>query len=111
MVTIIFPSFSTHHPGAVPWGLTRAVQEGISVACLMLLCGISIPRRAKKFIRACFNCGSTVIFSPKSAAMASRVRSSCVGPRPPVVRMSSDRFHACLRTPCNRAGLSPTAEV
>ena len=44
----------------------------------------------------------------EASATISRVRSSCVGPRPPDVITRSDRFMARSMTSLIRPGLSPT---
>ncbi len=75
---------STHHPGAVPRALSMLVALGINQACLRLMAGIAMPRRAKSPVSQASRVGSTSGVSPQAAAMASRVRSSGVGPRPPV---------------------------
>jgi len=46
MQMILLPLCSTHQPGAVPIGLSIAVADGISVACLMFMAGIGRLRRA-----------------------------------------------------------------
>ena len=99
MRTMVRPSFSTHQPGAVPARLGRAVADGMSVACLRLLSGISMFRRVKNLVSVCRSSGWMVISSPTSAAVTSRVMSPLVGPRPPVVMMRSARSQAWRSTP------------
>ena len=84
MATIIVSSIRASQPGAVPTGFGSTSALGMTQACLAFRSGISKPRWAKnsrmlgdeRFI----DCG----VSPARAAMASRVRSSSVGPMPPV---------------------------
>ena len=88
--TITFLSFFTSQPGAVPREFGTATADGIKDACFMLVKGICCPRFLNKSfkVRNCFS--STVILSPQYPAMASLVRSSDVGPIPPVVMMISE---------------------
>ena len=96
MAMMIVPSFSAHQPGAVPRGLGSTVTEGMTPACFLLVSGISCPRPRKFSSIAAMRSGSSVMVSPNVSAMASRVRSSFVGPRPPVQMMRSERSrHRC----------------
>ena len=88
--------FSTHQPGAVPRGLGMAVAEGMSIVCLRLRSAKATPRAVKKARRRCSASVSTNISSPRTCVIASRVRSSSVGPRPPVMMMTSERARALL---------------
>ncbi len=81
----------TNQPGAVPFGLGRALAEGMSQACLRLISGKGSPRRAHRSRSHVSSSGSTAGVSPQAAASASRVRSSGVGPRPPVETTRSTR--------------------
>ena len=89
--TICLPSFVAHQPGAVPLWLTMNCAEGIRCACLTLWAGISWPRLRNHWRRFASSAACTAGVSPRAAATASRVRSSCVGPSPPVVKMMSER--------------------
>ena len=71
-------------PGAEPRLLASAVAPSISHACFRFASGISMPRRSNRPRSHASSSGSTVGSRPHAAAMASRVRSSGVGPRPPV---------------------------
>ena len=82
---------STHQPGAVPRPLPIDVALGINQACLRLMAGMGTPRRAKSPASHASRSGSTVGVSPQAPAMASRVRSSGVGPSPPVTTTRSVR--------------------
>ena len=93
---------STSQPGAVPFGLGSASADGIRQACLRLTSGKAIPRRSKRSRSHASISGSTVGSSPTSAATASRVRSSGVGPRPPVVTTRSARPSAASSAPTDR---------
>ena len=87
----ILPSRSAHQPGAVPCRLRMNRAEGIRSACLMLVEGITDPRLWKYSSSAFTTSSCTTGVSPKAPATASRVRSSLVGPRPPVVMSRSER--------------------
>ena len=75
---------STHQPGAVPCSFGIAVAERISHACLRLISRNGRPRRSHRRRSQVSSSASTATVSPQAAAIASRVRSSGVGPRPPV---------------------------
>ncbi len=91
-VTMTRPSGrSTHQPGAVPWGFARIRAEGSVHACFVLVAGNGWRRRAHSPCSHSSVAGSTTGRSPHASATASRVRSSGVGPRPPVVTTRSAR--------------------
>ena len=106
MTTMILPSRSTHHPGAVPLGLGMDRADGMRVACLMLEAGISRPIAANMARRSPKSSGETDIFSPSTRATASRVRSSWVGPRPPVASTTANRCQAWPNASVRRSRLS-----
>ena len=108
IATTMPSAFSTHQPGAVPRGLGRIVPEGMIVACLMLRSGISLPRREKNPRSVASASASTRASSPTARAMASRVTSSSVGPKPPVQSTTSERSSAVRISPLSRSTLSPT---
>ena len=111
MATMMRPSFSTHQPGAVPRGLGMACAEGMSIACLTLRSGKVKPRAAKKERSRSSISLSTYISSSRLRAIASRVRSSSVGPRPPVMRTRSERLWARPTVSARRWRLSPAVET
>ena len=82
---------STHQPGAVPFAFGSASADGMSQACLRFIAGMSIPRRAQSPRSHASRSASTAGVSPTTSAIASRVRSSGVGPRPPVDTTRSAR--------------------
>ena len=98
----------THQPGAVPMGFGITSAEGMSVACLTFVSGIRMPRLSNPALRLASRSSCTSIVSPMAAAMDSRVRSSEVGPRPPVVTVTSERSQARLIASSRRLGWSPT---
>ncbi len=100
----------TSHPGAVPCGFGMASAEGMSQACLRLRSGIGAPRPANQSARSRSSLASTPGVSPRAAAIASRVRSSSVGPRPPVVTTRSLRPMPRSNASTARPRLSPTVE-
>ena len=94
-VTITRPSGrSTHQPGAVPLGLGSEVADGMTHACFTFTDGNGWPRRAQRPLSQSSVASSTDTVSSQTAATASRVRSSGVGPRPPVVTTRSARESA-----------------
>ena len=84
----------THQPGAVPFAFGSASADGMSQACLRLISGNGMPRRDQSPRSQASRSGSTAGVSPATAAIASRVRSSGVGPRPPVEMTRSARSRA-----------------
>ena len=111
IATMAPPLRSAHQPGAVPIGLGSAWAEGIRVACLMLVSGIGKPRLANWALRWASRSSWIAISSPNTAAMVSRVRSSDVGPRPPDVRVMSERVKARCMVSRRRSGSSPTLVI
>ena len=97
----------TNQPGAVPTGLARASALGISQACLRFTSGMVRPRLSYRPRRWAICSGSSVGVSPRAAAMASRVRSSSVGPRPPPRITRSARDNANRMASSTRPRLSP----
>ena len=81
----------TNQPGAVPFGLGSASADGISQACLRLSSGKGMPRRPTARAASARGPGRRPAVSPQASAIASRVRSSGVGPRPPVETTRSAR--------------------
>ena len=92
MTATTLPFFSTHQPGAVPRGFGNDVEEEIRMACCILEGGISRPMRTKWDLSSVTSAESVNISSPSTSAIASRVRSSWVGPKPPVVIMTEERL-------------------
>ena len=85
---------ATTQPGAVPFGLGRAVARRDEPRLLEIDSGNGSPRRAHSARSQRSRTGSTTGVSPQTGAMASRVRSSGVGPRPPVETTRSDPLQA-----------------
>jgi hypothetical protein len=105
--TITLPPVRTSQPGAVPTGFSRASPEGMSQACLRFASGIERPRASKRRAAA-RGTSSTEGVSPTTAEIASRLRSSSVGPRPPPTITRSDRDRARSIASTMRPSLSPT---
>ena len=84
------PSRSTHHPGAEPIGFGTASADGISCAWRRLAAGIG-PNARKRSSSVAISAGSSASVSPSASARPSRVRSSCVGPSPPVASTTAER--------------------
>ena len=78
-------------PGAVPSGLGMIRLPRGNIACRRLLAGIGALRRANRDSTAARAAASSSSGAPPRAASTSRVRSSAVGPRPPVARTKSAR--------------------
>ena len=99
------------NPGAVPLGLSSGRLPCGSSACLRLFARIGRPIFAKKdsIWRSAGSYSSTP--RPSASQTASFVRSSIVGPRPPVVTMPSARASAARIARAIRSRLSPTACV
>ena len=87
----------THQPGAVPFAFGSASADGISQACFRLISGMAMPRLDQRPRSHDSSSGSTTGVSPVTAAIASRVRSSGVGPRPPVETTRSARSRASAK--------------
>ena len=102
------PYASNAQPGAVPHSFTNTVQPSGSHACFSLFGVISRPMVWKKPLMRSSEGWCRAIFLPNTVASVSLVRSSSVGPRPPVVMMISARSRAVSTTWRRRAGLSPT---
>ena len=108
IATMRLPFLRTSQPGAVPSGFGSARAEGMSQACFVLRSGMVRPRPANHARRSASSTASTAGVSPSAAAIASRVRSSSVGPRPPVATTSSLRASARSNASLQRPRLSPT---
>ena len=79
-------SSSSQMPGAEPWLLRSLVAPSGIIACWRLAAGISRPKRVRHRSAIQAKCSSSKRISrPNSTAMEGLVRSSLVGPRPPVV--------------------------
>ena len=84
-------------PGAVPWGLLIGRVPRGKVAWSRFRSGIATPRFAKSCSISRRLASSSSSGTPRAFASASRVRSSAVGPSPPVISRRSDRFSAIVR--------------
>ena len=84
-------ALETNQPGAVPFGFGIGSADGIRQACLRLSSGNGMSRRAHRSRSQRSSSGSTTGVSPQTLAIASRVRSSGVGPSPPVLTTRSAR--------------------
>ena len=104
------PGRVTTSPGAVPRsGTTYRAPSGTS-ACRRLLAGISPRYLANRSRSIVSSSGCRTIPTPITRAIASRVMSSPVGPRPPVTRTTSTRSAAAPSVATIRSMLSPTTE-
>ena len=92
----------------VPWGLWIIVAPSGSMPWISFCWGISRLRRVnmlRTWARASSFMNSRV---PVASAMACRVRSSAVGPSPPVAMMTSARPIAWRKTSAMASSRSPT---
>jgi len=81
-------------PGAVPCGLGRTIAPAGTSACTRFRAGISRRRHSKKCRMCARTAASSCSALPSNCAIKSRVRSSEVGPSPPVVITRSARASA-----------------
>ncbi|SSN09463.1 Uncharacterised protein [Klebsiella pneumoniae] len=95
-------------PQAVPTGLLIiSALAGIS-ACLRLLSAIGLPRSAKKRVMVSSHSGCKISPSPFAVAAASALRSSLVGPRPPLTISTSACSLRSRRIATSASRSSPT---
>ena len=105
---MVFPFLLTNHPGAVPCGFGILEPDGMIEACLIFDWGISVPRFLNSSLRSARSLESINISSSKKLAIDSRVKSSEVGPNPPVVINKSDLSKALAIAVVKFWMLSPT---
>ena len=101
-------SVSTMKAGAVPLGFFTTIAPLGICACRSLFFVSMKPRFWNLSRSSMRDSGSVSITRPVTAAIASRVRSSCVGPIPPPVITTSERSKARSRISVIRSRLSPT---
>ena len=97
-------------PGAVPVGLGNTVAPRGSNACLRVLGDGSLPRLRALIVMSAHTSGRSSKGTSKAAAIASVVRSSGVGPNPPVVISTDERSAASCTKPNTRSRLSPSTD-
>ena len=85
------PSRSTHQPGAEPMGLGSASADGIAQRLAQVGLGHRAEGREALPQLRLEQRGPATSASPSASARPSRVRSSWVGPRPPVATTSGAR--------------------
>jgi len=107
-MTILFPSYSTMLPGAVPILLGIVTAPERFKACLVFIWGIIRPLTSKKPLICASEASSITNSVPNSPAIVSLVRSSEVGPSPPVTIIRSALPMAVFTTSLRRVALSPT---
>ena len=91
---------SIARPGAVPCGLCSTVAPSGTIACTLVRSGMGRLRLSKKLLMCASTAASSRNSFPSNCATRSRVRSSEVGPSPPVVMIRSARASASL-TACS----------
>ena len=94
--------------GAVPFGFSTGMAPSGMYACRSLFFVITNPRLRNRLSICSRRPSSSTSFLPVTSATLSRVRSSWVGPRPPLVTTTSERSSALSITSFMRPGLSPT---
>ena len=99
---------ATSRIGAELDSLADCISFGVAPAVVLFIWGIGRFRLAYQPRSTSSSSGRTVIVSPSAAEIASRVRSSSVGPRPPVTMTTSERSSACWTVALSRPMLSPT---
>src|SRR5438552_2915348 len=102
------PSCSRYRPGAVPFGLGKTSAPSITIACREFLSGIVTPKLWNRARISLSTFSSSSNLRPKARATTLRVMSSSVGPSPPVVMTTRERFTASLISSSRRASSSPT---
>ena len=108
-MTSLPPSAGAAQPGAVPTLLAKAWLPRGNQACLYWF---SPTGRSPKYSRSLRRLSaSSSSGRPRTRATVSLVRSSLVGPRPPVVMTRSLRCRAARRHSSRRAALSPTTQA
>src|SRR5579859_816548 len=102
------PLSSIHRPGAVPRGFSRTSAPSGTMAWRRFTAGMSRLklRNLASIARttSSFRCRRR----PRSSATVSRVRSSSVGPRPPLAITTGTRFSASRNASASSSRLSPT---
>jgi hypothetical protein len=114
-ITVGPPATGTTSPGAVPTGSSGCAPRG-TIACLRFAtcsaCGLTCLRwrnRARMAVICRSSASSSSSSTPANPATTSAVRSSAVGPSPPLVMTRSTRWLARNRNAAARsAGRSPT---
>ncbi|MPM73593.1 hypothetical protein SDC9_120575 [bioreactor metagenome] len=104
----ILPFSSIIIPGAVPLSLYMIIAPSGIIACFILFSVMSRPNLEKNFFILFNALSSRYIFLSKYSAPISFVRSSPVGPNPPVVIITSARSNAKCIASFILFGLSPT---
>ena len=94
--------------GAVPLGFSTGMAPSGMSAWRSLLGVMIMPRRRNRWSICSSRPASRNSLRPHTSAMTSRVRSSWVGPSPPLVMTRSARSRARPMTSFMRPGLSPT---
>ena len=105
---IMRPSSSSHRPGAVPRGFSRTSAPSGTMAWRRLTAGIS---RLKLRNRASMWRTTSSLrrsLRLRRSATVSRVRSSSVGPRPPLAITTGTRWSASRKASARSSRLSPT---
>ena len=101
----------TNQPGALPFGFGSGSLDGMRQACLRLISGNGRPRRSQRPRSQASRSGSTSGVSPSAAAIDSRVRSSGVGPSPPVLSTRSARRKAVVKASVTTSSRSGRATI
>ncbi len=100
--TTYVPETSMMHPGAVPIGGSTTAPRGMSAcfSCARTMSASAIVARANRRVRAPTSSSASSLRSigtPAAIATASMVRSSAVGPSPPVTTRRPRPSSICAR--------------
>src|SRR3984893_13673130 len=106
--TTICPRASSQSPGAVPRALSRTVAPSGTSAWRAFTVDIGRPICRKRASILLMTSALRSSFRPSKPATASRVRSSSVGPRPPLAITSSARSIAWANASRRAPSSSPT---
>src|SRR5579883_1057167 len=102
------PESSIQMPGAVPREFASGSAPSGTMACCKLFSVISRPKLRKRARMCSTRSSRRRSLRPRTSETASRVRSSCVGPRPPVEMTSGTRSRASRKASRRNSRLSPT---
>src|ERR1700676_2432601 len=104
----IRPLSSIQRPGAVPRGFSNTSAPSGTIAWRRLTAGMSRLKLRNRASIARTTSSFRCRRRPRSSASVSRVRSSSVGPSPPLVSTTGTRFSASRNASASNSRLSPT---
>ena len=95
-------------PQAVPFLLSIIIAPSGSIACLILVLGMTRPRALCQLSSLSSHCSFKTCLTPQALAAASVVLSSEVGPKPPFTKSKSQCLDLSLISEVMSSRLSPT---